>query len=564
MRAWSIGLVLVLTTASAHAADLPSRETAGAEEARFSERRSDEPAEALLEKQPAIEEAPAPARDRDAGPRFAVKDVHISGNRSIPEKELRPFLQPLVGREVTLGEIQDAADAMKRHYRSRGYVAAYVYVPPQEMENGVLTIDVLEGRIGEVKVAGNRWFSAESVRKLFALPQFAVIRHDDIRRGLRRLNERPDLKAKAVLSPGEMTGTSDVTLEVEERAPFRFNAGVNNYGTRSTGEFRYGVNAAHTNLLGRFDELSVGAQFGKGVDAYGAGYNFPISLERGTRVGYNYSHADVEVGGTFAALGIEGEADTHRAYVSQPIYEKEPFDVDVTAGIDFKRVENRLLDAVSGRDDLTIPNFDVTAKRTVQDAVSLWSNRFNFGIANFLGSSDADNAQASRIGTGGEFVTYRGTITHFQKIGADHLFSVRGTLQASPDALPPSEQLALGGARSVRGYAEGDYLADHGGYVNFDVYWTPPVPDHWQLPLAKENLKKQVQFLAFADVGTASLRRPLSGEPKDKDLAGAGVGFRMRLYDNLYGRFEWAWALGDRRFDSKDKAFYFTLAYDLF
>ena len=83
-----------------------------------------------------------------------------------------------------------------------------------------------------------------------------------------------------------------------------------------------------------------------------------------------------------------------------------------------------------------------------------------------------------------------------------------------------------------------------------------------RLPWAEENLRKQVQLIIFADVGAASLRRPLVGEKKNKDLAGAGAGFRVHLYDKFYGRLEWAVPLGDRPFDGRDKAFYFTISYD--
>jgi hemolysin activation/secretion protein len=282
-------------------------------------------------------------------------------------------------------------------------------------------------------------------------------------------------------------------------------------------------------------------------------------------VGYAYSHTDVDVGGAFAALRIQGKAQTHRFYVSQPVWESERLDVEAVLGFDSKSAENKILGTLSGSDELRTPNVELNFKETGVGGVTYLTNRFNLGIADFMSSSNELNHNASRQGTGGEFFTYRATAIRLQKLPADILLSVRGTLQLSPNPLTPTEQLAIGGAKSVRGYQEGEYLADHGGFVSMDFYVPLHfIPDGWTLPNAKQPLKKDLQGILFADVGTGGIRRPLTGERKYKDLAGVGFGARAHLWDKFYARLEWAFPVGDRPFDLKDKVFYFTVSYEAF
>ena len=168
-------------------------------------------------------------------------------------------------------------------------------------------------------------------------------------------------------------------------------------------------------------------------------------------------------------------------------------------------------------------------------------------------------------GGGNFFFFYRGSLIRFQKIFGDKLLSLRGALQLTQDALPPSEQFRLGGAQTIRGYQEGEYLGDYGMQSSVDLYWPLPlVPENWRFPFSDKKLKEQVQLVGFFDIGTAGLKKPLTGERKHKDLAGYGAGFRVLLYDKVYARCEWGFPVGDRPFDHRGSSFYFSVSYDLF
>jgi hemolysin activation/secretion protein len=99
----------------------------------------------------------------------------------------------------------------------------------------------------------------------------------------------------------------------------------------------------------------------------------------------------------------------------------------------------------------------------------------------------------------------------------------------------------------VRGYPEGDFLADTGAIVNFD--WIFPMyilPESLKLPYSDVPMKRQFEPVVFMDLGGGRLNKQLPLERRDKFLMGIGGGIRVRLYKNVFCRFEWAKAVGAR------------------
>jgi hemolysin activation/secretion protein len=118
-------------------------------------------------------------------------------------------------------------------------------------------------------------------------------------------------------------------------------------------------------------------------------------------------------------------------------------------------------------------------------------------------------------------------------------------VQVAGNALPSSEGLYLGGASSVRGYPEGDFIADTGYLLNFD-YLVPFffLPEDWRLPWSDSSMKQDFELVGFLDQGYGTIRDASGSQNHDRNLVGIGGGLRVRLYDRVFGRAEFGYALG--------------------
>src|SRR5262245_35194994 len=108
------------------------------------------------------------AAEPEKGAKVLVKEIKITGTEAIPVAELEPIVAPFIGKEADLAELRKAADAITDEYRNRGYNLARAIVPEQDLSSGVIEIRVLEAKIGQITVEGNRYYSTKLIERYFA------------------------------------------------------------------------------------------------------------------------------------------------------------------------------------------------------------------------------------------------------------------------------------------------------------------------------------------------------------------------------------------------------------
>ena len=77
---------------------------------------------------------------------FQVNNIVVRGNTLITDTEIEPIIAPYEGRQLTLDQLSGVVDIITQMYRQRGYLTSQAYIPPQDIEDGVIEIDVMEGR----------------------------------------------------------------------------------------------------------------------------------------------------------------------------------------------------------------------------------------------------------------------------------------------------------------------------------------------------------------------------------------------------------------------------------
>ena len=64
-------------------------------------------------------------------------------------------------RGLSFADLEEIANLLTIYYRKRGLFLARVLLPAQEVENGVVTFTVMEGRLGQLEALGNERYSEE-------------------------------------------------------------------------------------------------------------------------------------------------------------------------------------------------------------------------------------------------------------------------------------------------------------------------------------------------------------------------------------------------------------------
>ena len=96
---------------------------------------------------PETEKADQPKRApvAEGGPRFLVKQFSFRGNGIYGDDELRARIANRQGEKLTLAEIYAVADELTDFYHAQGHSLAVVTVPAQQVKDGQVLLEVVEG-----------------------------------------------------------------------------------------------------------------------------------------------------------------------------------------------------------------------------------------------------------------------------------------------------------------------------------------------------------------------------------------------------------------------------------
>jgi hemolysin activation/secretion protein len=473
---------------------------------------------------------------------FVLKGVQITGTTIFNPQDFQPLYLPYLDKRVSFRDLKVIMEQIKDEYKKRGYLAVSAYLPEQDISDGVLEIRIIEGKLGKLRIEGG----SSLIKKFFHSQEGEVLDFKLLQRDLLRLNFNPDVQIKALISPGEKPQTIDVTLKAKDYFPHHLGTGADNQGTRAVGKYRWSFFYRSSNLSDKLDYLFLSSVFSSRSFGQGLSYSLPIGTY-GTRLGIEYYFFKMKLGKEFKPLDITGKSNDYTAYINWELALKEDFRANLETGLNLKSLRKRQGETIITKEELRIPYFDFNFLWSDRNGNIGWNPRFSFGIPDFLDGSPRNNDLASRDGSERFFFKFENTLSRLQKMPFESHLVARLHLQAASHTLPSSQQLQLGGINSIRGYPEGDYLADTGGILNLE--WFFPlyfIPDGFKVPFALIDLKQQLNPVVFMDIGGGKLKRVNDGERRDKFLLGIGAGFRVRLHDKVNFFVQWAQDLGDR------------------
>ena len=448
-----------------------------------------------------------------------IRRFVFGGNSIFSSGQLENLVRDFTGRPITLLELYDAADRVAEHYVRSGFTLASVAVPAQRVSDGIVRLEVIEGRYGEIKVEGNDMYEADHIRRyLGSIPFGRHYKAGELDEGLRQLNKLPGLTAKAVLRPGTTYGTSDVILKVTER---RISGSfvVDNYGRENIGEMRWAASINVNNPSGSEDQLQfLGLRSEDGRLTYGyLAYSLPVNTT-GTRAVLSYGQADFQV----PENNLSGENENARLQVNIPVIQTD---------VETLRVMPAVSRTSSSVDLLGNPTALGTSITLVE--LGAFYNRTYDNLAvsqvNAEISSDFDRVRD---------VNDRNAQRFKLELDAQHLHPIdsRRNLLGfarfhgvySPDALPDTERFSLGGPTSVRGYPASETRGDRG------VFGTLGLRQPFQWADAR------MQGRIFIDSGRVWLVDQPAGAADQDSLTSVGIGLDAALPGNMNLKFDWA------------------------
>ncbi len=479
----------------------------------------------------------APSTKPAAPPVVEVRHYLVLGVTLLDAAMVRAALTGLIGQR-TVEELHGATGQVQALYARAGYGAVVVYLPPQEVSGGVITLQVIEGRLSAVRVdgAGPAFGEAGILASLPALQAGQTPRLDRIDAQLRMANDNPAKRTRLVLLPGQQPEQTEAEIAVEPAPRRQLGLELDDSGTPATGRAHLGLTWRDANASGRDDVLELRLQVApeqpRQFAAAGLSYRLPLYRAR-TMLDAFALLSDTRSASIPTALGeLRFAGRGHLLGLRATHYLPRLAGVDARLALALEYRDQRNQCAIgtlptgacgSAGGDLTILPLTLEyslagdAHRPLAMSVA-WVQ----GLPAGGGRADRAAFDAVRPGARPTFTALRAQWSAQQRLSATGwVASARVAGQWAAQPLVPAMQFGAGGRSSVRGYEERELAADHGLALSFEL----SAPGWQGQPWPSATLRP----LLFVDAATLRNRdaAPCSGMQLHCDLASAGVGLRF-------------------------------------
>jgi hemolysin activation/secretion protein len=495
--------------------------------------------------------APSPKPERH----FDINAFDVLGNTVLDEEALDRALEPFLGPDRAMTDIEAARKALETAYASRGFQTVYVTIPKQTVKGGLVKLQVVENKIGNVEIKGQAHTSPAQVQN--DLPSLKPGTVPDLNRlngELVTLNSKSrDLQVTPQMKEGKEHGTIDVDLAVEDKLALHGGAEINNRYSRDTRQYRVQANASYDNLWGLNHSItgfySVAPENRDDGEVYTLAYSAPVpgsdlrlSLT-GLRSNSNIStlgSTDVLGKGwsvTLAATLPLGSVGSYFHYLQGSVAYKHFNDTVTlcTTGGSSTACSSAATQITSA--PITYYPFSLTYVGSWQDSKNQVSANAGLNFS-FRGLGSSQTAfDTSRYLADGDFVYAKGALSwlHNLPYGFDAYSELGGQIANGP--LISNEQFSIGGDGSVRGYLQSEGLGDQGFRGSLELR-SPSLSPYFHVPALNE-----VKLVTFLDGAKAWLHSPLPDQQSDYSLMSTGVGITAGAFNHLHGSLYLAYPL---------------------
>ncbi|MDN5940835.1 MAG: BamA/TamA family outer membrane protein [Nitrospira sp.] len=486
---------------------------------------------------------PVPER-RGAMPtvKVYVREIRVLGSTVFTPQELAQVTDPYRDRDLTSEDLESLRLALTLLYVKHGYSTSGTLVPDQAIKDGLLTIQVIEGKLSRIDVEGNYWFRPSYFTSRLRLDAGPPVNVHALQERLRLFQTDPRIeRINAELQPGEKRGESALNVRVAERRPVKAWLEYNNYMSPAVGSNQVLGTIAHQNLLGFGDALSVryGASFGTDSNAHGLGVH-PNLLARyvvpvtpyDTTFAADYRRVDFNViESTVKPLNITGEFESIGFTLRQPVVRSPSQEFALALTGQSRSFKTFLLgDPFEFQSGSTNGVTRVSALRFSQEYVHRMPNqvisglsRMSFGVPVLGATVNSEPGQATA-----EFFSWLGQAQLVRRLNPTNIqLLARADLQLTNQHLFIIEQMAVGGRYSVRGYREFTLLGDNVFLSSLEA----------RIPVYTSAIGEEIVYLVpFFDYGRAWNTNVVNPSPEWLASVGAGAiwniwrGSRFEVY----------------------------------
>jgi hemolysin activation/secretion protein len=468
-------------------------------------------------------------------PVFDVYEYVIEGNTLLSNAVVERIVAPFMGPERRFTDIEQARSALEKAYQDAGYLSVVVSLPNQQVDRGEVRLEVVEAPLGKVTVTGAEYRLPSRIQSaLPALKEGTVPHFPTFQKQLAGV-QSAQLQVTPLVNASEGGQAIDVDLKVEDKPPFFGSIQYTNGQSFNTTRGRISLAAGTNNLFQRGHTLGLSLLYApyrpKDSNVLSLLYGVPLTGRDDLMLSATNSNSDTLTRvsgtgpsstltkGTFAGLRWTRRLDGLNWPVRHSLYAS----VDYKHNRDFSTFKDGdIVQRPPTRYPLFGMGYSLTRNgagdvvTTLSTSAKLSSHSFGGRKVNCDGLR-LEQFDCKRAGASADFAAVQIALGHARPVLGNWRLNLSADIQMATGALPSSEQYALGGNSTVRGYYDYEQAGDDG--------WSSRVELVSPVWLNVGGVRSTA--LVFADRGFVHIINPQLTQISRTHMGSQGLGLRF-------------------------------------
>ena len=399
--------------------------------------------------------------------KIKVNKFNFTGSTIFTDDQLRNLTENFLGKELAYNELTDVLRLISDFYRKLGLWARAI-LPEQDINNGVITIQIIEGRLGKIIIKSdeqNLNLKQEVARKYIEnkISKKQILNVNQLEDNIKNLNAVPGVQAIASLEAGQEVGETDIIVQLQNKKNVSGILQGDSFGSRSSGRSR------GTTLINFDSILKEGEQFTiQRVQTIGSEYNAVASSFRigydGTRGTIKAAKLRYDLGDPFSSTNPTGNSEELSVSIDKPLSSIERVNLSSNFTLSESNYENK---STSSNVQKKITR--AISKLNFNRSDQFYKGGINYGSVSLtVGDLNDTSTTSTTTGAVGSFSKLNANLSRFQKLTDQNVLQVNLSAQYAFKNLDSAEKFSLGGPYGIRAYPNSEGQGDHGIMANIE------------------------------------------------------------------------------------------------
>ncbi|AOO65591.1 ShlB/FhaC/HecB family hemolysin secretion/activation protein [Sulfurospirillum halorespirans] len=396
---------------------------------------------------------------------FQIKSISDEGITLLSHDEKQALYDNYRGKCNSLTDLSNLARELTALYLEKGYITSQVYIKPQNISSGEVTLYAVEGKVAQI-VPDELY-----INSAFMGQKDDYLNLRDLENAVETINRLPSNHAKMDLIPSSEVGYTDVSIENNTTNRINGSIGINNFGTKKTGDKQGSLALNVDNPLGINDQFVVNLnstdKHFQNENSIGDGYeySFPIGGLL-TTLSYRKSSYEQYVYGGINQYDSNGDTKTYTLALNYKLFHNESHRVSIGSSVSQYQTKNYLSESL-----IETASYDLSKVGAMIDYMYQTADFYTYVALNYTQGTDWFDA-TNPTSLNEKYSLYTIDASLVKRLDAFQ-YSLSGHYQHSNYQLFSTNQISIGGHYSVRGFQKEGLSGNTGYYVRNEFSYTP-------------------------------------------------------------------------------------------